>query len=30
MTPEELTQYIDAVRLKYALPFFMERFFSDQ
>ena len=27
MTPEELNQYIDAVRLKYALPFFMERFF---
>ena len=27
MTREELTQYIDAVRLRYALPFFVERFF---
>ena len=27
MTREELTQYIDAVKLRYALPFFAERFF---
>ena len=27
MTREELTEYIDAVKLRYALPFFMERFF---